>query len=161
MGSEMCIRDSAITLRAVTNACGALVLEIEDTGEGIDISELERVFDEYHRCSANSNGLGLGLSIVERLCKHLDLRVSVVSERFQGTCFTLTFLSTQFEILSNTTPVDGQSVSQSDPAVTVSGEARDVSKAGAVHPSASSTDCLLYTSPSPRDLSTSRMPSSA
>ena len=33
--------------------------------------------------------------------------------------------------------------------------AHDISKAG------QTDDCLLYTSPSPRDLSTSRMPSSA
>ena len=32
---------------------------------------------------------------------------------------------------------------------------------GVVHAIVVSGDCLLYTSPSPRDLSTSRMPSSA
>ena len=36
----------------------------------------------------------------------------------------------------------------------------EISKSSAVH-STLVIDCLLYTSPSPRDLSTSRMPSSA
>ena len=38
---------------------------------------------------------------------------------------------------------------------------RDIALGDASFGPAESTDCLLYTSPSPRDLSTSRMPSSA
>ena len=39
--------------------------------------------------------------------------------------------------------------------------ARDTSDGLVISPSISGLACLLYTSPSPRDLSTSRMPSSA
>ena len=40
-------------------------------------------------------------------------------------------------------------------------EGFDLRSSGAVGPGARLSGCLLYTSPSPRDLSTSRMPSSA
>ena len=65
--------------------------------------------------------------------------------------------------------IPGQVVALSDPQnqlaiVDISGVRRPVNMACIVdadHPLEQCVGCLLYTSPSPRDLSTSRMPSSA
>ena len=54
---------------------GMLSIEIWDTGIGIAAEELQAIFDEYHQVGnearERSRGLGLGLSIVQRLGKLL------------------------------------------------------------------------------------------
>jgi len=68
-------------------------LHITDTGTGIAEDEQERVFNEFHQIDVDgtrqTRGLGLGLSIVERLSKLLDIDVSLESRLGEGSCFTL------------------------------------------------------------------------
>ncbi len=70
-----------------------LNIEIWDTGAGIPESELEPIFDEYHQLDNSarerSRGLGLGLSIVRRLGKLLNHRVSVRSQLGKGSVFAI------------------------------------------------------------------------
>ncbi len=68
-------------------------LVIEDTGSGIDASQLEHIFKEYYQTD-NSNhpptsGFGLGLAIVNRIAPLLDISVSIESEIGEGTKVTL------------------------------------------------------------------------
>jgi two-component system CheB/CheR fusion protein len=62
---------------------GALRIEVWDTGIGISNGELQSLFDEYHQAATEvrerDGGLGLGLSIVQRLGGLLDHRVTVRS----------------------------------------------------------------------------------
>lgn len=95
----------SITLSVFVDAQGNLQVDILDTGEGIDASNLERVFDEYHRSSSDTPGLGLGLSIVQRLCRLLDIAVSVASEPDHGTCFTLVFAEERCDFSATATAV--------------------------------------------------------
>lgn len=65
---------------------------IEDTGCGIDSDLLDKIFDEFFRVDGTRNmhdGLGLGLSIVKRLCKLSDTEISVKSTPGSGTAFSL------------------------------------------------------------------------
>jgi two-component system CheB/CheR fusion protein len=70
-----------------------LSIEIWDTGAGIPESELEAIFDEYHQLDnaarERSRGLGLGLSIVQRLGDLLGHRVSVQSHHGKGSVFAI------------------------------------------------------------------------
>jgi len=69
-----------------------LHIHIEDTGCGIDNLSLEKIFDEFFRVDSTRNmhdGLGLGLSIVKRLCKLSDIELSVESEVGKGTIFNI------------------------------------------------------------------------
>jgi signal transduction histidine kinase/CheY-like chemotaxis protein len=68
-------------------------LSIADTGIGIPAQDLSRVFQEFYQVDNTerdrSKGLGLGLSIVQRLCQLMDIRVQLVSTPGVGTTLTL------------------------------------------------------------------------
>lgn len=71
-----------------------LVIEIWDTGIGIEPAQLERIFEEFHQVNNPAResglGLGLGLSIVRRLGRLLDHPVAVRSVPGRGSVFTIT-----------------------------------------------------------------------
>ena len=72
---------------------GLLSVEVLDTGMGIPKEELSAIFEEYHQVDNNarnrSHGLGLGLSIVQRLGNLLGHRVSVRSRQDAGSVFAV------------------------------------------------------------------------
>ncbi len=81
-----------VTVRAMRDG-NAVILEVADTGCGIPEDHLGRIFDEFHQvCPGNQEpreGFGLGLSIVSRLIKLLDISIGVTSRIGEGTTFTL------------------------------------------------------------------------
>ncbi len=68
-------------------------ISVRDTGRGIPQDELENVFGEYYQLDNparnRAKGLGLGLSIVQKLCVLLDHKISVDSSEGEGSCFTV------------------------------------------------------------------------
>jgi two-component system CheB/CheR fusion protein len=72
---------------------GVLSIEVWDTGVGIPDEELQAIFEEYHQLDnaarERSRGLGLGLSIVQRLGKLLGHRVRVRSHPGKGSVFAI------------------------------------------------------------------------
>jgi signal transduction histidine kinase len=70
-------------------------VEVWDSGPGIAPAEQERVFEEFYQAGPNSNdstrerGLGLGLAIVQRLARLLQLRVTLHSRPGRGSVFLL------------------------------------------------------------------------
>jgi len=72
---------------------GLLSIEIWDTGIGIPDAELQAIFEEYHQVDnparERSLGLGLGLSIVQRLGNLLGHRVRVRSSPGRGSVFAV------------------------------------------------------------------------
>jgi two-component system, chemotaxis family, CheB/CheR fusion protein len=72
---------------------GLLAIEVCDTGVGIPHDELRAIFEEYHQIDnaarERSRGLGLGLSIVQRLGKMLGHPVHVRSLPGKGSVFTI------------------------------------------------------------------------
>jgi two-component system CheB/CheR fusion protein len=68
-----------------------LKIEIWDTGIGIAQEELHAIFEEYHQLDnaarEHSRGLGLGLSIVQRLANLLGHRIRVRSYPDKGSVF--------------------------------------------------------------------------
>ncbi len=74
-----------------------VILEVCDTGVGIPENEQENIFSEFYQLGNperdREKGLGLGLSIVKRLCKLLDIELSLASETDKGTTFTLNLLA--------------------------------------------------------------------
>lgn len=72
---------------------GMLSIEVWDTGIGIPEGEQQTIFDEYHQIDnparERSRGLGLGLSIVQRLGRLLEHRVRVRSRPGRGSMFSV------------------------------------------------------------------------
>jgi signal transduction histidine kinase len=70
---------------------GAAVIEVTDTGVGIEPAELPRIFDRFYRGSlaneARGSGSGLGLAIVRSIVDMHHGSVEVTSRRGAGTTF--------------------------------------------------------------------------
>jgi PAS domain S-box-containing protein len=66
-----------------------LTLWVIDTGEGIPAHKQQEIFREFHqlRSEGDNPGLGLGLSIVERICRLMEVPIEVRSEPGMGTAF--------------------------------------------------------------------------
>ncbi|TMV09111.1 response regulator [Ruegeria sediminis] len=67
-------------------------VEIWDTGPGIPEDQQEKVFEEFQRLNASANpseGMGLGLAIVERACRLLKHPLHLNSRLGHGTCFAI------------------------------------------------------------------------
>ena len=75
---------------------GMLSLEVWDTGIGIPDKDLKAIFEEYHQLDnaarERGRGLGLGLSIVQRLGRLLGHRVRVRSQPGKGSVFAIEVL---------------------------------------------------------------------
>jgi signal transduction histidine kinase len=75
----------------LSGADGHAVLEVADTGLGIDPSEIEQLFNRFFRCrEAESRaiaGAGLGLSIARDIVESHGGRIEVESELGRGSVF--------------------------------------------------------------------------
>src|SRR6185437_1748105 len=72
---------------------GRLSINVYDTGLGIPQSKQRAIFREFHRLDQGAKvarGLGLGLSIVERIARVLDHRIMVESKAGRGSHFSIT-----------------------------------------------------------------------
>ena len=89
-------------------------LSIADTGIGIPAQDISRVFQEFYQVDNaerdRSKGLGLGLSIVQRLCQLMDTRVQLVSTPGEGTTITLSM-----QVIADQPPSAHASPSPSSP----------------------------------------------
>ena len=72
---------------------GKLRLEVWDTGIGIPAGQLEPIFEEFHQLDnaarERSRGVGLGLSIVKRICDLLGHAIDVRSWPGGGSVFAI------------------------------------------------------------------------
>lgn len=74
------------------NADHRLTLVVSDTGCGMAESEQQHIFQQFFRADrtrALHDGLGLGLSIVKRLCDLIGAQITVVSSVGSGSRFTV------------------------------------------------------------------------
>jgi signal transduction histidine kinase len=69
-----------------------IVLEISDTGEGIDEDLIDKIFKPYFT-TKGYKGTGLGLSIAKRVFEEHNGVIKVESKKGEGTKFTITFPS--------------------------------------------------------------------
>lgn len=85
--------DSGIVVLGCRRASAAVHIEVHDTGVGIPADKRELIFKEFQRLDphkSRATGLGLGLSIVERVCRVLNVPISVESAERRGSRFRLT-----------------------------------------------------------------------
>jgi signal transduction histidine kinase len=81
-----------VTVRVGPTQNGAVKLEVEDTGSGINEADLPMIFDRHFVAGQRhirNEGTGLGLSIVEGLAERLGGSVQAESTKGVGTTITV------------------------------------------------------------------------
>lgn len=89
-----------VRLGAYDAAAGRLVVEVEDTGAGIQEAALPRLFNEFDRLEAvdaHGDSGGIGLAVVRTVVGQLGGRIDVQSQLGQGTRFRVEIPAAQAE----------------------------------------------------------------
>jgi two-component system CheB/CheR fusion protein len=111
LGNAIKYTESGQVLLGCRRHGAKLRIEIWDTDIGIAANQVHAIFEEFHQVDnaarERSRGLGLGLSIVDRLAKLLDHPVDVRSVPGKGSTFTITLPSPVAEPV-RLPPADGQ-----------------------------------------------------
>jgi len=72
---------------------GGVVIEVRDSGTGIDKEHLPKIFNRFYRVdkgrSRNEGGTGLGLAIVKHIVQYHNGKIEVESQRGSGTGFKI------------------------------------------------------------------------
>jgi PAS domain S-box-containing protein len=68
---------------------GSAVIEVADTGPGIDAGDQERIFDPFWTTKEQGEGIGLGLSMVHTVVTEHDGEIRVSSEPGSGATFVV------------------------------------------------------------------------
>lgn len=92
IGNALRYTETGRVLVGVRHVGGDLRIEVHDTGPGIPAEEQTNIFKEFHRLNAPasaSEGMGLGLAIVDRACALLGHPLTLRSAPGQGTCFAV------------------------------------------------------------------------
>lgn len=69
----------------------AIIVEIEDTGAGIDEGIINKIFDPFFTTKNRAEGTGLGLSVAKSIIEMHKGLINVESEKGKGTKFTIIF----------------------------------------------------------------------
>lgn len=75
-----------------------VTLEVEDTGRGMDVGDLDAIFGSFEQVNTtpgHNEGTGLGLTISRNFARLMGGDVSVSAEPGHGSCFTFTFRAAQ------------------------------------------------------------------
>jgi signal transduction histidine kinase len=88
-------RDGAITIRTENDEGGNLIVEISDSGMGIEPDKLRQIFDAFEQVTRrDSGGLGLGLAICKALVELHGGKIEAHSEGLShGASFRMSFPS--------------------------------------------------------------------
>lgn len=98
IGNAVRYTETGKVLVGVRRHGARLRVEVHDTGPGIAPDQQELIFKEFHRVEAPSSaseGLGLGLAIVDRACAVLSHPLRLTSALGQGTTFAVDLPVTQ------------------------------------------------------------------
>lgn len=92
----------AVLMPAASNGAQFVRISVKDSGQGIAASDLDRIFNPFERLSAiesQTEGTGLGLTVVKQLLDLMGGTVKVESEPGQGSTFEvyLPFIKSHYD----------------------------------------------------------------
>ena len=101
----------AVTCHETEGHTNEVRFSVQDHGEGISASELQRIFEPFYRSpkvvAAQIHGTGLGLALAKRIADALGGKISIVSELGVGSTFTLHLPAASAPELINETGLHG------------------------------------------------------
>jgi signal transduction histidine kinase len=68
-----------------------VILEVSDTGEGIEEKDILKIFDPFYTTKAPGEGTGLGLWLTYDIVNSYGGEITVISKKNKGTTFTVKF----------------------------------------------------------------------
>ena len=71
-----------------------VILEVSDTGEGIEENDILKIFDPFYTTKAPGEGTGLGLWLTYEIVHSYGGEISVTSRKNVGATFSVKFDST-------------------------------------------------------------------
>jgi signal transduction histidine kinase len=69
----------------------SVIIEVSDTGEGIEEEKLSKIFDPFYTTKQPGEGTGLGLWLTYEIVKNYDGEISVHSKKGEGSTFIIKF----------------------------------------------------------------------
>jgi signal transduction histidine kinase len=81
--------NNEIRVSGRADAEGRAIVEVRDTGSGIDADHLPRIFDPFFTTKPLNTGTGLGLALCHAIIGSLDGQITVESERGAGSMFRI------------------------------------------------------------------------
>ena len=70
-----------------------VILEISDTGKGIEEKDISKIFDPFYTTKQPGEGTGLGLLLTYDIVNSYDGEITVTSKKNKGTTFSVKFNS--------------------------------------------------------------------
>lgn len=83
--------DSELTISIELSGMEEVRLSVSDKGEGIPPEKMEHIFSPFFTTKPPGKGTGLGLYIVQKICKNHRASLDCSSEQGKGTTFNITF----------------------------------------------------------------------
>lgn len=91
LNAKEAIKDSGTIKVTSINNTNSLIINIEDTGEGISEDNLTKIFDFGFSTKTKKTESGIGLSIVKNIIEKYKGSIDVKSQVGKGTTFIITF----------------------------------------------------------------------
>jgi signal transduction histidine kinase len=80
----------ALTINASSKG-SKVIIEVNDTGEGIEEKDILKIFDPFYTTKAPGEGTGLGLWLTYDIVNSYDGEITVTSKKNEGTTFSVKF----------------------------------------------------------------------